>query len=135
MSRSGYSDDIDQWSLIRWRGAVASAIRGKRGQALLAEMLVALDAMPAKELIAEELEFNGQHCALGVVGQARGLKMDDIDVEESFDVAAMFGVSEALVREIACINDDYDGLRNYSPEERWANVRDWVSKQVSPYRQ
>ena len=22
MSRSGYSDDCDQWDLIRWRGAV-----------------------------------------------------------------------------------------------------------------
>lgn len=32
MSRCGYSDDYDQWALIRWRGAVESAIRGKRGQ-------------------------------------------------------------------------------------------------------
>jgi len=29
MSRSGYTDscDMDQWDLIRWRGAVASAVR------------------------------------------------------------------------------------------------------------
>jgi hypothetical protein len=46
MSRSGYSDDHSEWDLIRWRGAVASAIRGKRGQAFLRELLVALDAMP-----------------------------------------------------------------------------------------
>jgi hypothetical protein len=37
MSRSGYSDDLENWSLIRWRGAVASAIRGRRGQAFLRE--------------------------------------------------------------------------------------------------
>ena len=46
MSRSGYGDDIGQWDLIRWRGAVQSAMCGKRGQAFLKEMLAALDALP-----------------------------------------------------------------------------------------
>ena len=55
MSRSGYHDGIDQWDLIRWRGAVASAIRGKRGQAFLREMLDALDALPEPKLIAHDL--------------------------------------------------------------------------------
>lgn len=57
MSRSGYSDDYDgdNWDLIRWRGAVTSAIRGKRGQAFLREALAALDAMPEKQLIAGDL--------------------------------------------------------------------------------
>jgi hypothetical protein len=35
MSRSGYSDDYgddEPWQLIMWRGAVASAFRGRRGQ-------------------------------------------------------------------------------------------------------
>lgn len=35
MSRSGYTDDCDGWQLIMYRGAVASAIRGARGQRLL----------------------------------------------------------------------------------------------------
>ncbi|KGC50992.1 hypothetical protein DO66_5867 [Burkholderia pseudomallei] len=35
MSRSGYSDDCGGWSLIRWRGAVNSAIKGARGQKFL----------------------------------------------------------------------------------------------------
>jgi hypothetical protein len=43
------------WSHIRWRGAVASAIRGGRGQAFLREMLAAMDAMPVKRLVANEL--------------------------------------------------------------------------------
>ena len=56
MSRSGYVDEIENWALIRWRGQVASAIRGRRGQRLLRDLLVALDAMPEKELIVHELE-------------------------------------------------------------------------------
>lgn len=35
MSRSGYSDDCYGWELICWRGAVNSAIKGKRGQSFL----------------------------------------------------------------------------------------------------
>lgn len=56
MSRSGYNDDIDNWALIKWRGQVASAIRGKRGQKMLRDLLAALDAMPEKSLIVHELE-------------------------------------------------------------------------------
>lgn len=37
MSRSGYTDEDDIWAMIRWRGAVTSAIRGKRGQQALRE--------------------------------------------------------------------------------------------------
>jgi hypothetical protein len=72
MSRSGYQDYTDQWEVIRWRGAVRSAIRGKRGQAFLREMLAALDALPDKRLIRNELEVNGEYCALGAVGPAAG---------------------------------------------------------------
>jgi hypothetical protein len=61
MSRSGYTDDQeDQWAFIRYRGAVTSAIRGKRGQAFLREMLASLDAMPDKRLITGALVFDGQ---------------------------------------------------------------------------
>ena len=41
MSRSGYTDGFEMWSVIRWRGAVASAIRGQRGQRLLRDLLAA----------------------------------------------------------------------------------------------
>ena len=60
MSGSGYNDDCDGWALIRWRGAVASAIRGRRGQAFLRDLLAALDAMPDKRLVADALVFDGQ---------------------------------------------------------------------------
>ena len=84
MSRSGYVDDFDeQWSLIRWRGAVRSAIKGARGQAFLREMLEALEAMPDKRLIEEELEQNGEVCALGSVGLKRGIDMKALDPDDN----------------------------------------------------
>jgi len=38
MSRSDYDDCEDQWRYIMWRGAVESARRGRKGQALLKDM-------------------------------------------------------------------------------------------------
>ena len=71
MSRSGYIDDFDdQWSLICWRGAVKSAIRGKRGQSFLRELRDALDAMPIKKLISDDLVRDGEVCAIGAVADA-----------------------------------------------------------------
>ena len=98
MSRSGYSDDeIDQWDLIRWRGAVKSAIRGKRGQAFLAEMLEALDAMPEKRLIANDLrDRDGEVCALGAVGVKRRMHLALLDPEERDRVAREFGIAQVI---------------------------------------
>lgn len=76
MSRSGYTDDYDEDPLAngRWRAQVKSAIRGKRGQAFLRELADAMDAMPEKVLIAEELvDADGDACAIGVVCKARGI--------------------------------------------------------------
>ena len=128
MSRSGYSYDLDSWALIRWRGAVASAVRGKRGQSLLTEMLAALDAMPEKKLITEELIQDGDVCALGALGLARGLDMAKVDPEQYDQVAALFGVAEPLVREIESINDD--SYHGETPNGRWTRVRKWVAGQI-----
>ena len=100
MSRSGYTEDSENdWALICWRGAVASAIRGKRGQAFLREMLAALDALPEKRLISEDLErADGQVCALGSVGKARNLDMSEMDPEDPDTVAGKFNISLALER-------------------------------------
>lgn len=60
MGRSGYDDSIDDvLALGRWRAAVKSALRGKRGQAFLKEALAVLDAMPDKRLVANDLIFDG----------------------------------------------------------------------------
>lgn len=119
MSRSGYIDDGDgeNWQLIMWQGAVKSAMRGKRGQAFLRELIAALDAMPVKELVADSLvNADGQYCALGVVGDARGHDMSKIDPEDSDAVAKLFGLAPAMVREIVYENDE----RNEDWE--WAEV-------------
>jgi hypothetical protein len=145
MSRSGYSDDCDGWALIRWRGAVNSAIKGKRGQALLRELAEALDAMPVKELVAQEFEAEGQFCALGVVGAHRGIKTSHLIDAERDEVAQTFGIAEALAAEIMDVNDnsgDYwsrwdssgngksDGPARRDREKRWRDVRSWVAGQL-----
>lgn len=127
MSRSGYIeyDGEEQWSLIRWRGAVTAAIRGKRGQAFFRELADALDAMPVKALIANELETaDGAHCALGVLGKKRGLDMATIDPEERDQVARAFGIAEALAAEVVYENDEV--CSRETPEQRWTRMRQWV---------
>ena len=85
MSRSGYHDDCDDYlEYGRWRAQVRSATRGKRGQALFKELAEAMDAMPVKRLITEVLKAkDGSVCALGVVGQKRGLSIEEIDPDDS----------------------------------------------------
>lgn len=131
MGRSGYNDDFDnEWKFIRWRGAVASAIRGKRGQAFLKEMLAALDALPEKRLIADELERNGEVCAIGSVGKARGIDMSKLDPEEYSGIAYTFGIAEALAREIEYENDEGGFWNNETPEQRFIRIRKWVESHV-----
>lgn len=137
MSRHGYSDDYDDdpWALIRWRGQVASAMRGKRGQRLLRDMVAALDAMPVKRLVTLDLERDGEVCALGAVARARGVEVgpvqesidaDDDDVAEA--TAALFDVAVPLVREVTYENDE--GRRYETDEERWRHMRDWAARQI-----
>lgn len=138
MSRSGYVDNLDTLDLGRWRGQVASAMRGRRGQELLRDLLAALDAMPSKRLIAHELIADGEVCALGAVGVRRGIDMTNIDPDEPCDVAAAFNVAEQLAREIVYINDEagsgqlIDGKwQPETPERRWERVREWVAKKLA----
>lgn len=129
MSRSGYTDDCDNdWSLIRWRGQVASAIRGKRGQAFLRELVETLDAMPRKRLIAYEF-WNGEACALGAVALRRG-NIDPISVEpdEYERLAGLFGVARQLIQEIEFENDEV--LFRATPEDRWQHMRDWAIRHL-----
>lgn len=131
MSRSDYSDDCDQWELIMWRGAVASAIRGRRGQAFLKEMLAALDALPEKKLIDGALECNGAVCAIGAVGAARKVNMTGLDPENAGQVAQTFGIARALACEIVFENDEGAGYwNNETPERRFERMRNWVAKQI-----
>lgn len=130
MSRSGYSDDCDNVGL--WRGAVERAIRGKRGRAFLREMAAALDAMPVKELIANDVVRDPEHvCAIGSVAVARQLDVTALDVHDRDAVAKMFGVAPALAAEIAFENDDGFGYNTEPPEARWKRMRAWVDANLS----
>ena len=132
MSRSGYTDDCydDQWQAIMWRGAVASAIRGKRGQAFFRELIDALDAMPERRLIAHDLEKDGAVCAIGSVGTRRGVEMGKLDPEEPSQIAEAFGIAAPLVREIEWYNDEGGNSRE-TPEDRWRRMRAWAEKMLT----
>lgn len=130
MSRSGYSDDCMDWDLIRWRGAVASALRGKRGQAFLREMLAALDALPEPKLIAHDIVTEaGDVCAIGSVAIWRGIDVGDLDPEDRESVAARFGIAEAMAAEIAFVNDERS-IRPETPRQRYERVRSWVVEHI-----
>lgn len=133
MSRSGYSDEgLPPGELARWRGAVAAAIRGKRGQKLLREMRAALEQLPERRLISGELEASDGSdnvCALGAVGRVRGLEMRHLDPENRYQIAAFFDVAEALAAEVVFENDD-GGPPLETPEERWIRVHAWVCENI-----
>lgn len=143
MTRSGYSDDCDNdWQFVMWRGAVKSAIKGKRGQAFFKEMLAALDALPVKRLVKDELQapdlitcshwgmFETQSvCAIGAVGRARGVDMNKIDPDDPPQVAGAFGIAQAMAQEIVYINDEWGSYRE-TPEARFVRVREWVARQI-----
>lgn len=131
MSRSGYTDDIDNhWHHIMWRGRVTSSIRGKRGQAMLKDLLNALDEMPDKRLYPNNFStVDGEYCALGALGASRGIKMDDLGnaedgCDESF-VAQRFGVAAPLVQEIMYINDEWVSDHKFVDVEICGPIRPW----------
>ncbi|QDH70884.1 hypothetical protein [Marilutibacter alkalisoli] len=138
MSRSGYSDDCDDnLDFGRWRGRVAQATRGKRGQQLLRDLAAAMDAMPEKKLIAHNLtDANGCHCALGAVAARRGIDTAaiefpvdpwDVEIEDTERVAEALDIAYPLACEVMFINDESYAK---SDEERWQFVRKWVASQI-----
>jgi hypothetical protein len=161
MSRSGYTEDCeDQWQLIRWRGAVRSAIRGKRGQAFLRELLAALDAMPEKRLIAGDLVFEGQpefprphpeediivggdqlvtgHGEVVMIGEVCALgclgKARGLDMS-NIDPEDPYQVAPAFDISEALAREvvyinDEGGWYPETPELRFQRVRKWVDAQI-----
>lgn len=128
MSRSGYSDDCEY--LAVWRGQVASAIRGKRGQAFLRDLLKALDAMPVKELVAGDLEDeSGCVCALGALGRHRGIDLETLDTYDYVGLGSTFNIARQLAQEVMYENDE-GFWRRGDAGARWKHMRDWVAKQI-----
>ena len=56
--------------------------------------------MPVKILIARELVKDGDMCALGVLGSAKGIDMSAVDPDDMETVAGKFDVAECLSRQI-----------------------------------
>jgi hypothetical protein len=131
MTRSGYSDDYDSNYIYLFRAVVNRTIKGKRGQAFLRELRDALEAMPDKRLIEDDLQTpEGAVCALGAVGQARGLDMSKLTPDYSDQIAKAFRISETLAREIAYVNDDDFNYQDETPEDRYVRVLCWVKEQI-----
>ncbi len=132
MSRSGYSDDYgddDPLAMGRYRRAVHLAMTGKRGQAFLKDLLTALDAMPEKRLIQDELEARGEVCAIGALGRARGVDMSKLDPECPEQIAPVFNIAESMAREVVWENDEVGSYKE-TPEQRFVRMREWVASQI-----
>lgn len=132
MSRCGYSYELEPLVLGRWRGRVASAIRGARGQKLLRDTLAALDDMPDKRLIAEELEYNNEFCTLGAVLHFLGNDPTTFDPEDHDAIGEALDVPPCLVQEIEYLNDEHAPS---DPEKRWKYMRDKVAALIKPAKQ
>lgn len=136
MSRSGYIDDCDDYlQLGRWRGRVKSALNGRRGQQFLKDALAALDAMPDKRLVQEELitepdEETGETdvCTLGAVLVAKHLPTDKLDPEDHAGIGQALNIAPCLVAEVEYENDE-GGWRE-TPEQRWERMRRWIVSMI-----
>ena len=146
MSRSEYSNDCDIWDLIRWRGAVTSALRGKRGQAFLREMETALLELPKKELVEGDFANQNGVCALGSVALRRKVKsgvtheeaMKQIvkewpqESEECGDIASSrLGIARAMAKEIMFLNDDDFFYSREKPQARYERILKWVRDKIT----
>ena len=133
MSRSGYIEDDYEYAAL-YRGCVARAIRGKRGQRALIDIISALDEMPDKKLIASSFSCEEGDCVLGAMARKRGVNMDDLEV-----VSDEFGDDTANSREVgrrleiapsmaaeAMYENDEGSYNCETPEQRWTRMRSWA---------
>ena len=128
MNRSGYTDDCDEDEADEWRRKVADAIASPQGQAFLRELATALDALPDKWLIEEQLvDEEGDYCAIGAVCRARGIDTEGMDGDGMECVAERLGVPWPLAAEI--VNEN-DGFRE-TPAARWQRMRKWVERHIT----
>lgn len=131
MSRSGYVDDIYGPEMYLYRGVVASAMRGKRGQKFLKELVAAMDSMPEKKLIAHDLiNEQGEVCAIGAFCKAKNIDVKSVDVECSESVGDLVNIAKQLAAEIEFYNDEMGPLKE-TPEARWLRMRKWIAGSIN----
>ena len=131
--RSEYSDEYEHVHL--WQGAVLRAAKGARGQAMLTDLVEALDELPVHELAAGVFDDRDGCCAFGALARHRGVTLDDLDPEAEGlrdDVATRFNIAPSLAADIMARNDSHGDLFGGGGETgaaRWARIRAWaVSK-------
>jgi len=143
MSRSGYTEDFGYDEPGRcnlYRGSVARALRGKRGQAMLQELSEALDSMPKKRLADRSFQrSDGDVCTLGCLLRSRGVDTSELDAavghdegDVSQEAAESLNIARCMAAEVMFENDDPFGYRviEETPEERWIRMRAWVESQI-----
>lgn len=64
---------------------------------------------------------------MGAVALRRGLDVEGVDPYAREEVAAVFGIAEALAAEVAFENDGEWRFRQMSPEERWRHMHEWAT--------
>jgi hypothetical protein len=135
-----YGGDFESWMEGQDAGALKSAIKGRRGQRFLQDLLAALDSLPEPELSAGALEdeTTGCCCAFGAVRRFRGessvpLWFDPMDEDvDPHHLAELFDVSQRLAWEVVVVNDTYCGNNN-SPGDRrrrFKEVREWAVRNI-----
>lgn len=137
MSRHGYNEgdggsDGHELSFGRWRAQVASATRGKRGQAFFVALVQALDALPEKSLVKGELQTSeGAVCALGALARHKGIDVSSLDTEDHASLGVTFNIASQLAQETMFENDEARGPGGATGEIRWQRVRDWAVRQLT----
>jgi hypothetical protein len=142
MTRLYYDDDDSDPSQEGLAaGALCSAIRGKRGQRFIRDLVQALDALPLPELAAGALEDEetGCCCAFGAVRRFRGADAVPLwfhPMEEDMtpdNLAEPFNVSETLAWAVVQANEDgMTGNDESTRRRRWKQVRYWAVRQLIP---
>jgi hypothetical protein len=149
VSRSGYSKDCENVQL--WRGNVERATRGKRGQAFFINLVAALDAMPVKRLVANELQTTaGEVCTLGALNRRKGGDAAALDAaingENYGTLGEAFDIPGMLAQETMYVNDEGGPVTRWrcegggwvrdeeTAEARWARIRAWAAKQIKEAR-
>ena len=141
MSRLYQEDyDFEPWMPGQQAGALKSAIRGRRGQRLLLDLVAGLDALSVPELSAGALEdeATGCCCALGAVRRYRGPaavplyyhpKEEDLDPPH---FAKPFNVAPALAYAVVEANEGWsDSNVESARRQRWKAVRAWAVRHLA----
>lgn len=119
----------------RCLGRLRSAVRGKRGQRFLRDMVAALDVMPVKELY----DFGGgRMSALDAVAAYRGADLSEartaINDAPNLDRWADCASRELDIAPCLAGLAEYNGndfISGQTPAQRWARAREWAVHHIA----